>query len=551
MRTGLLVWSAWIFSLSAGCGGSVAEPDKTTLEEKVRVIFRENCYRCHGEGGSPDADLYVMDHESLLARTIVPGKPDDSRLFRKVMSGDMPLGGEPLSPGSQETLRQWIVTGAADFNPPPARRPFITPQQILEILRADLQQLSEGDRSFARYFSIVPLYNAELNEDRLDTYRGSLSRLVNSLSWQPQIVPLRPIDSSRTLFRIDLRQYRWTAEIWEKIVAADPYGVTFDTPAERFCTTVTGTAQPFVRGDWFVFAASRPPLYHDMLQLPMTVLELESALQVNVSENIRTRAIVRAGITVSQATDQNRLIERHTSPLTRGAYWKTYEFVNSEGNKNLNQHPLGPGGQAASPFDHDGSEIAFQLPNGLQAYLLADARGNRLDAPLAGTLHDRKGRAVVNGVSCMSCHFAGTILTDDMVRQQVDATLNLFTSSEVELVRALYPAREKFAKWQQEDALRFANAVIQTGARLADRDPVAILAQRFEDNLNLKLAAAEVGLPPNKFLTGLEKSPALRRELGQLIGTGGTVSRELFLKSFAAIVRDLALGTPASRSNTP
>ena len=144
-----------------------------------------------------------------------------------------------------------------------------------------------------------------------------------------------------------------------------------------------------MRGDWFLFAASRPPLYHDILQLPKLDLDLEATLQVNVSENIRTKAVARAGITDSQASEHNRVIERHQSPLTRGAYWKTYDFASDDGLKSVKSHPFGPGGQATNAFDHDGGEIAFHLPNGLQAYMLVDARGSRIDSPLVGTRRDQ------------------------------------------------------------------------------------------------------------------------------------------------------------------
>lgn len=549
MRTCVLMLSACSIAILAGCGGGAPEPDKTPLTTKVLVILKENCHRCHGEGGSPDADFYVLDHESLLARSVVPGKPEDSRLFAKVASGEMPLNADPLSVADQETLRRWIAGGAPDFNPPPAERSFITPQQILEILQADLNHLPGGDRSFARYFSITHLYNAGLHDDRLETYRGALSRLVNSLSWQTQVVPPRAVDPSRTLYRIDLRNYRWSPDTWETIAAADPYGITHDTAVEMFCRTATGTVQPLVRVDWFLSAAARPPLYYDVLQLPATDVELETALRVNVSENIRNRRVARAGLTVSQAAEHNRLIERHHSPLTRGAYWKTYDFASEDGARNLANHPLGPKGHAENAFEHDGSEIAFQLPNGLQAYLVVDGRGNRLDTPLVGTLQDRKGQAVITGVSCMSCHAGGVIGTDDEVRQQVQGGLNAYRRGVTETVLALYSSQKEFAELQQKDALRFADAVIQTGARLADRDPIATLAQRYEDNLNLRLAAAEAGVPPDTFLAGLVKSPAMRRKLGALEGVGGTVPRRLFLKSFAALVRELRLGTPISRSH--
>ena len=46
--------------------------------------------------------------------------------------------------------------------------------------------------------------------------------------------------------------------------------------------SVTAVPLPFVRADWFVFAASRPPLYHDVLGLPEIRSELEKRLEIDV-----------------------------------------------------------------------------------------------------------------------------------------------------------------------------------------------------------------------------------------------------------------------------
>ena len=83
--------------------------------------------------------------------------------------------------------------------------------------------------------------------------------------------------------------------------------------------------------------------------------------------------------------------------------------------KNLFAHPLGPKGENA--FEHDGGEIIFNLPNGLQAYLLVGSQGQRIDKGRPAIVSDpvQKDRAVVNGLSCMSCHVAG------MIREHVQA----------------------------------------------------------------------------------------------------------------------------------
>ena len=45
----------------------------------------------------------------------------------------------------------------------------------------------------------------------------------------------------------------------------------------------------------------------------------------------------------------------------------------------------------------------------------------------------------------------------------------------------------------EEDAERFSKAVAKTGCRLGTTDPVVALALRFEAEMDLALAAAELG----------------------------------------------------------
>src|SRR5207249_4761285 len=108
-------------------------------------------------------------------------------------------------------------------------------------------------------------------------------------------------------------------------VAAYPYGVIQPTPAARAVFIATGCELPVVRADWFVFAASRPPLYHEVLQLPDTDAALEKDLKIDVEADIREGRVARAGFNGSGVSRNNRLIERHGT--AHGAYWKSYDFA--------------------------------------------------------------------------------------------------------------------------------------------------------------------------------------------------------------------------------
>ena len=72
--------------------------------------------------------------------------------------------------------------------------------------------------SCRRYFTITHLYNAGLGEDELQTYRNALCKLANSLSWSPHITVPKPIDPAKTILRIDLRDFQWDANLWNRIL---------------------------------------------------------------------------------------------------------------------------------------------------------------------------------------------------------------------------------------------------------------------------------------------------------------------------------------------
>ncbi len=89
----------------------------------VWPIFERHCNECHGPGNQSSG--LRLDRRSVALRggdfgvpTIVPSKPDESFLIA-VISGDndhgirMPPDGDPLPAKQIETLRRWIVEGAA------------------------------------------------------------------------------------------------------------------------------------------------------------------------------------------------------------------------------------------------------------------------------------------------------------------------------------------------------------------------------------------------------------------------------------------------------
>ncbi|GIW82501.1 MAG: hypothetical protein KatS3mg105_4308 [Gemmatales bacterium] len=525
------------------CAGSSRSADNELAKQAERVL-KTHCYRCHGKEGTSKGGLdFILDRDKLVARKhIVAGKPEASAIFVRVQKEEMPprkVAKRP-TPAELDVLRRWIAAGAPSPSAPVANRRFLSEIDIVYLIAADLRKVPERHRKFMRYLTLANLYNAGLPEKELDVYRQAISKLVNSLSWHPRITIPKAIDKERTVFRIDLRDYQWTEETWTRILIFYPHYLPQQGRAARWIATATGTGLPYIRADWFVATASQPPLYHDILQLPLTERDLERSLRVDAVKNIREESVVRAGFNNSGIARNNRILERHDAAY--GAYWRSYDFAETIEEQNIFERPLGPE-PGKVRFVHSGGELIFNLPNGLQGYLIVDGNGRRLDRAPIEIVSDpkRPDKLVTNGISCMSCHVRGLHPKTDQVRAHVLKNPAAFSKEDIETVKGLYPPAEKFKKLMDEDIDRFVSALKKAGVEV-EPEPVLALTLRYEGELDLALAAAELGFTPADFQARLKQSKYLARVLGAVNAGGGTVRREAFLNVLPDIVREFGLG---------
>jgi mono/diheme cytochrome c family protein len=99
-------------------------PAPVDFEREIRPLLSDTCYTCHGPDGSKrKAKLRLDSREGAFAaregtRTIVPGKPDESELYRRLVAADeedrMPpkKSQRPLSAAQIQRVRRWIEEGA-------------------------------------------------------------------------------------------------------------------------------------------------------------------------------------------------------------------------------------------------------------------------------------------------------------------------------------------------------------------------------------------------------------------------------------------------------
>ena len=526
---------------------------QSQLAQDAYAIFEQNCLSCHGSNGAY-RDVLLMEYDLLLeGGTVIPGNPDGSDLYKRLLGPtedgglQMPLGDE-LPFQMIETIRRWILAGAPDWAAAPITdRPFISPGEMLVTIESHLMSLAPFDRAFARYLTLTHLYNMDERVEILGEYRNALSKLINSLSWGSEVTNPKPIDPQETIFYIDLRHYEWDVnDSWRKIEDVYPYHISFDAPAQTALQEQLARLQtemncviPSVHIDWFLATASSPPLYHDLLSLPFTDSELESRLEVNVDRNLNNAPGVhvwRAGFNNSGVSNNNRVVERHASRY--GAYWKSYDFAGNIGTQNIFTHPL--------DFTQDGGEIIFNLPNGLQGYLIVDESGERLnEAPINIVSNPAASDPTVrNGISCFGCHIEGMNKFEDEVRSAIESHANP-PYDKAQALR-LYVQKSDMDARLEKDINRYRDALEATGGEFGGVEPISRFHDVFQGPVDAAYAAAVVGLQVEIFLQKIRESIGLQN-LGLLALdiANGSVKRDVWTSSFRDVMYALEVGEPS------
>ena len=507
--------------------------------QEVRRILEMRCAACHGGGDrKPASDFDVTKHSSFeaeaerefVALTIEDGDMPPTRhktVFEKRYGVTAKgLEGMQLSAGERKTLVRWLQQGAPSWESGAKEREFRSYDDLVRIVFKDLRAMPAEARRHQRYLTLANLYNAGDADERLQLYRDGVRKLLHSLTWRPEALSIVNVEGTGgTLLRFDLRsmgteEAPWTAETWDQIASYYPYFIPLRGLAVTKVAGMLGTKHYFLRADWFAYATTRPPLYHDLLGIPDTLAELEALLAVDVPGNIAAGEVLRGGTTDSGVSTNHRIIERHAIEGDR-AYWLSYDFRapdQAHPRRNILKFPLGPGDRE-DRFQHAGGEVIFHLPNGMQGYMLADETGRRLDVAPTDIVQNqlRVDAAVINGISCMECHAAGMRDINAHVRQYVDATVEQDGITFLEEFHRLYPGRSVVGQAIERDRDLFLRSLERALGRELEVnkgevfDPIAVLVRRFEEKIDRINAAAEFNASERDLLQ-LFDNPLVRND---------------------------------------
>lgn len=126
IKTLILICAA-LAAIAHSADRAVAADDKTTVSfnRDIRPIFSDTCFRCHGpDKNARKAGLRLDIRDEATKKTksgvipIVPGKPEESEIVRRVFSNDeyemMPpkAAHKALTEKQKETIKRWVAEGA-------------------------------------------------------------------------------------------------------------------------------------------------------------------------------------------------------------------------------------------------------------------------------------------------------------------------------------------------------------------------------------------------------------------------------------------------------
>lgn len=311
---------------------------------------------------------------------------------------------------------------------------------------------------------------------------------------------------------------------------------------------------PIVDARWFIYRTAMETGrdgsgYYSFLSLGKKEKDFQELVGVDVKAAKRVRKEMAASIARSGVTLNNRGIEWYAS--ITGDYWRTQDFKTSTFKQNTLRLLAGD----AEPPGGDASEQYGTLPNGLYAFWLQNAEGERQDSAPDFIASDGMAtgtdRRVSAGLSCIRCHVEGIRPLNDWIRRVYSGPVQLASSDYETLkrLRRLYlsdlDGQVKRSQRNYAEVLKKLNGLTpEANARAYAK----VWDSYFETDLGVEEVAVELATTPEA-LTKALKAYASRGSAdpiltGLLANPPAVIRREHFEEVYATAQTIL-------RSNNP
>ncbi len=560
-----------IFVLFMGGLASTSPAQPTELADvpraSVAAILDKHCSRCHQadkmpEFAKPAADLgNILDIDALESnRALVkPGNPDASKLFQVIANREMPsdiYSGEapelPI-PTKEEIalLRQWISTveepvssGCTSPSSP------LGATDIEELVAADLGGADNDTGAEYRYIHLINLVDSCADGQNSQLLAGALTKLVNSLSYGPEPVKLIATANGSFIYRFDLSASNWTADTWDRLVSAYPYGVQTNSPNAKFIASKLGTKVPVIRADWLAHAASYPGVYRMLLGLPADYSELVYHLSGTPPQTSNGSKAL-AGFAHTGLSDGYRVIERRKSDS--GFMWTANDFYGDDPRQLAIDYLNSREGEKPVPTWR---KSFFTLPNGFLGFFGENAAnlGKPPPAGLFGGNSDRSQHQLAASVHCMSCHDPAFIPAPDELLGALqavdrDQSSDSDQSSQQELPLISNEIQQVMVSDQSAVDAAMKMSGFDPAQKLDGVELITGLVKRYRRSVDLQAASAELGVTADVLVSRIQTMEKSYAALGLRLQQG-SLSRNEFESSFPAVLEWVTTNQPVVASTS-
>lgn len=378
---------------------------------------------------------------------------------------------------------------------------FVSFDSVFTQILTDVLEQDVSDRPFLRYVTLTNRYNTGLCSQKLESDRWAVSKFFNSISNNPRITVPKSINRENTIFRIDLRDYNLEGSDWSAIAAANSFAVEFEGDNANSVKSLLGRTEevvdagaavlvperfPFMLFDSIVDVATVAPLYYQLLDVPATRDGLFDKLGVDVLDDLERGETVLAGTSTSTISQQERVTQRNNQSAGNLYYWESFDLNPDEPGVSAFANPIGFRDESSE------SEALFSLPNGLQAYVIFNADGDRLDESSILNDPSQNDNVMRAGISCTGCHPAGMVPYKDQVRQfALDNPL--VVAQDYQDVLELYPEdlEEVFAR----DTQTYQSSLVRAGVPTREKEPILTVFRQFDKDVDLTVFAGDLHFP--------------------------------------------------------
>lgn len=444
--------------------------------------------------------------------------------------------------------------------------PLKSVQPEVEDAIAHLSTYPIEDRDYIKYLSYYAVPK-ELREDFILSTSFALHSLVgatvdadhnNAGSYYPiaikkdnKFIPVQRVGSNETLYWIDIRDYNWTLDAWEKVAVLDGYFVEpiVQHPTNSALRLMGGNA--IVRGDWFLrhsLDTTRQQdnqiqdiIYYNLLYaqtgIPKNSDEYRKIWGLDIAKSQKLGneyAVITENLTHTVNRSSQRALFYYRTES--GFLYESFDYLNNRGKRNIVESFFRQQKVGGRPDFRDAGELFGTNTVQMIHYLLVndkDAVVNFGDPTAVRHLGDMVNDARVRTPhSCIDCHAAGPLPSENVIKDFIEdgASYYLYDKKDYNRVKRTLLS-ERFEESLEDSQAIFARALLKVnGCTPSENIKAYTQSVRWYDQpVGLEQAAFECGVTVEEFKGKiLEKENRFGSSLKRLCKSGVPIPRDFW-----------------------